>query len=149
MKPLVVLAIAFAASLGITALIDGNPDVRLSGRIALSAMLLLTCIGHFKFPKGMAMMIPDFIPAKVQFVYITGIFEFLAAIGLLIPSTERITGILLIIFFVLVLPANISAAIRRIDYEKGTIGGPGPEYLWFRIPFQLLLIFWVYWFAVR
>jgi uncharacterized membrane protein len=41
---------------------------------------------HFKFQKGMAMMIPDFIPAKMFWVYFTGFLEIAAGIGLMIPS---------------------------------------------------------------
>jgi hypothetical protein len=32
---------------------------------------------HFKFQKGMAMMIPDFIPAKMFWVYFTGFWKLL------------------------------------------------------------------------
>ena len=55
----------------------------------------------------------------------------------------------LIVFFILILPVNINAALRHIDYEKGTYEGPGTKYLWFRIPLQVLFILWVYWFALR
>jgi uncharacterized membrane protein len=50
---------------------------------------------------------------------------------------------------VLILPANIQAAIKRIDYQKGTTDGPGVNYLWFRVPLQILFITWVYLFAIR
>ncbi len=115
----------------------------------MSAMLLFTAIGHFAFSKGMALMIPDFIPFKKQVVYITGLFEIVAAIGLLVDGYQRITGWLLIAFFILILPANINAAIKKIDYQKGTTNGPGVKYLWFRVPLQLLFMSWVYFFAIH
>lgn len=94
-------------------------------------------------------MLPDFIPFKIAVVYITGVMEIAAAICLLIPSLSVWTGWALIVFFILLLPGNIKAAIQHIDYEKGTFNGKGPSYLWFRIPLQILFIAWVYFSAVR
>jgi uncharacterized membrane protein len=149
MKPLIVLLVVFMAALGITFLMQGTAAVNLSGRIAMSLMLLLTSFGHFKFSKGMAMMMPPFIPAKKQLVLLTGYLEIAAAICLLIPAVIKITGILLMAFFVLILPANIYAASKKVDLEKADHSGQGKNYLWFRIPLQLLFIGWVYWFAVK
>lgn len=52
----------------------------------------------------------------------------------------------LIAFLILVFPANIYAALNRVD-----MGGHewGPMYLLARVPLRLLLIGWAYWFAVR
>jgi uncharacterized membrane protein len=148
MEPLIVLIGVFILSLGITRLTNGNFNYSLSGRIAMSAMLLLTASGHFLFPKGMTAMLPGFVPFKKEMVFITGIIEIAAATGLLISSLQDSTAWFLIIFFILILPANISAAVKRIDYQKGTTDGPGLNYLWFRIPLQLLFISWVYFFAI-
>lgn len=144
MKPLIVLLSVFAVSLLTTKIVRGNFELALSGRIAMSAMLAFTAIGHFAFTKGMAMMLPDFIPFKSETVYLTGIIEIAAAIGLFIPNFRMVTAWLLIAFFILILPANIYATIKHIDYQKGTFDGNGLIYLWFRIPLQFLFIIWVY-----
>ena len=89
-------------------------------------------------------MLPDFIPYKTATIYLTGIIEIAAAIGLFIPSFSVITAWLLITFFILILPANIYAAIKHIDYQKATLDGNGLTYLWFRIPLQILFIVWTY-----
>ena len=149
MKPLIVLVVVFLVSLFITWIINGEADLLLSGKIAMSAMLLLTAIGHFKFRKGMTMMLPSFIPAKSAIVLLTGILEILAAIGLLVPVTQKITGICLVIFFIFILPANMYAAVKKVNFETGAFDGSGLSYLWFRIPLQLFFIFWVYWFVLR
>ena len=111
-------------------------------------MLLFTAMGHFMFPKGMAMMIPAFIPFKLGLVYVTAGIEILGAIGLHLPEWRLVTGWMLITFFVLILPANIKAAMERLDFQKATYNGNGPSYLWFRIPLQLFFIAWVYLSAV-
>ena len=148
MKPLIVLISAFLLCLAVTYII-GNPDINVSGRVAMSLMLVFTAIGHFKFTNGMAMMLPVFIPAKNQIVLVTGLIEILAAIGLLVLPTIKVTGILLIAFFVLILPANIYAAIKNVNLEKADNAGNGINYLWFRIPEQVFFITWVYFFSIR
>ena len=144
MKPLIVLLSVFAISLLSTKIFRGNYEFALSGRIAMSAMLVFTAVGHFVFTKGMTMMLPQFIPYKTETVYLTGVIEIVAAIGLLIPNFNGLVAWLLIVFFILMLPANIYAAIKNVDYQKGTFDGSGLTYLWFRIPLQVVFIVWTY-----
>jgi uncharacterized membrane protein len=65
----------------------------------------------------------------------------MAAVGLLIPATSRLTSWCLIAFFVAVLPANVYGALNRVG-----VGEHGPAYLWFRVPLQVLFIGWVWYF---
>jgi|SRR5450432_633079 len=148
MKPLIVLLITFICSLLILRLIHSAWDFTSSGNIAMGCMLLFTAIGHFKFPEGMAMMIPEFIPFKKELIYVTGILEIILGIGLLFSSTRFIAGLVSIIFFIVILPANIHAAIHKIDHEKATFDGKGKGYLWFRIPLQLFFIAWLLFFSI-
>ena len=71
MKPLIVLLTVFIISLLATKIRYKNYQLALSGRIAMSAMLLFTAVAHFAFSKGMAMMVP--VPYKTEIVYLTGI----------------------------------------------------------------------------
>lgn len=148
MKPLFVLFIAFVISDLIIRQYVGGTDYHLAGKIALAITLLFTSLGHFIYTKGMVLMLPGFFPLKKEIIYATGLLEVMAAFGLFIPSVSRLTGILLIVFFILILPTNIYASIRRLNYETATFGGRGPGYLWFRIPFQLLLIGWTFYFVL-
>lgn len=149
MAVLIVLIVTFLASLGITWAGLGEPSYILSGNIAMCAMLQFTALGHFKFSEGMKLMIPPFIPFKKTMVLLTGLMEIAAGIALLFPATRYATGIFLTLFFIALLPANIYAANRRLDYQKGTYDGKGPEYLWFRIPMQVFLIAWVWYFTIQ
>src|SRR5690242_3521205 len=144
MKPLIVLLGVFVIAIAATKFLRGSYDFSLSGRIAMSVMLIFTAVAHFAFTKGMAMMLPDFIPYKTETVYLTGFIELAAAVGLLIPNIRVLTAWLLIVFFILILPANIYAAIKHIDYQQATSDGNGLTYLWFRIPLQILFIVWTY-----
>lgn len=149
MKPLLVLLSSFVIALFMVKIVKREYDVALSARIGMAIMLCFTALGHFLFTKGMAMMVPPFIPFKTTLVHITGIFEVLLAMGLLIPKFQRISGWALLIFLILMLPANIYAAIHHINYQKGTFDGNGSSYLWFRIPLQLLFMVWTYLSAIR
>nr|WP_299073642.1 DoxX family protein [uncultured Allomuricauda sp.] len=149
MKPLLVLLLSFTISIFAVKIFKKEYDFAISARIAMSAMLVFTAIGHFVFTKGMSMMIPKFIPFKESFVYLTGLFEILIAIGLLIPRFIYISGWALLIFLLLMLPANIYASIHHVNYQKGTFDGHGLPYLWFRIPLQILFIVWTYICSIR
>lgn len=149
MKPLIVLLSVFAISLAVNKIFRGGYEFALSGRIAMSAMLIFTAVAHFAFTEGMAMMLPPFIPYKTGMVYLTGIIEVAAAVGLCIPNFRVITAWLLIVFLILILPANIYAAVKRVDYQKATFEGNGPTYLWFRVPLQILFIIWTYLSAIK
>ena len=113
MKPLFVLLISFGIVLLTTEVFDHQWNFSFAGNAAMSTMLLFTAVGHFTFSKGMTMMLPDFIPFKKEIVYVTGLIEILAAIGLLIPLYRHLASVLLIIFFILILPANIYAAFKK------------------------------------
>ena len=89
----------------------------------------------------MASMVPVSVPFRTELIYVTGIFELLGAIGIWIPRLTRLTGFLLILLLVGVLPANVYSAINRVEF--GGHGG-GPAYLLIRVPFQILVIWWTY-----
>ena len=149
MLPLFVLLGAFIVTLIVIKILTKLFNYPLSGRIAMAVMLAFTAIGHFAFTKGMTMMVPDFIPFKTEVIYLTGIIEIIAAVGLLIPGVRLWTGWALILFFILLLPGNIKAAFYHINYQSETTDGNGLEYLWFRIPLQILFIAWTYVSAIR
>ena len=144
MKPLLVLLTAFLLSLILIRFIKGQLSLALAAQIAMAVMLLFTAIGHFAFTDGMARMLPNFVPAKKELVYLTGVMEIGFAIGLLIPRYRVTVAWFLIVFFILILPANIRAALENINYQTGELNGKGISYLWFRIPLQLFFILWVY-----
>jgi uncharacterized membrane protein len=83
---------------------------------------------------------------RIPVIYLSGVFELLAAVAILITSIARPVGITLCIFLLMILPSNVYAAFQRLDFGGH---GAGPCYLLVRIPLQLFLIGWIYWFAVR
>lgn len=142
--PEIVLFTAFVLTLLIVRFRSGVFKYAYAFRVSMSCMLFLTASGHFLFTKGMSLMIPNPIPLKTEIVYLTGWIEIITGITLLIPATRKTTGWFLILFFILILPANIYGAMHHVNMETATFDGEGPVYLWFRIPMQLLFIIWVY-----
>lgn len=149
MKLLVILFGTFILALLSTKIFQGSWNFLFSGNLGMAVFIIFTGFSHFKFQKGMAMMIPDFIPAKMFWVYFTGIIEIVAGIGLMIPAIRETTAILLIVFYVLVFVANINSSKKNINIMQADYTGPGMKYLYTqRIPMQIILIAWTWYFGI-
>ncbi len=149
MKLLTILVAGFIVGLVATKIFQGEWNFLFSGNLGMAVFIIFTGLSHFKFQKGMAMMIPDFISAKMFWVYATGIIEIAAGIGLMIPAIRELTALLLMIFYVLVFVANINSSRKKINIFKADYTGPGMEYLYQqRIPMQVILIAWTWYFGI-
>lgn len=149
MKLLVILFATFIVSLLITLIFQEKADPVFSGNLGMTVFIIFTGFSHFKFQKGMVMMIPDYIPAKLFWVYFTGVLEIAAGIGLMIPPLREFTAVSLICFYVLVFIANIHSSKKNINIFKADHTGPGMKYLYIRrIPMQLILIAWTWYFGI-
>ena len=144
MKNIAAILIILLLPAGIAKLCGANANT--AGRIGIAAVFAFTALGHFLKRDQMAAMLPPSLPSRPAIVIISGVFEALLAILLLVPSYSKMAGIAVCAFLVLVTPVNILAAIKRVDF-----GGhaAGPKYLLVRIPLQALLFIWTYWFAIR
>jgi|SRR5215204_1276339 len=147
MAPLIILLAAFGLLFVVNkSLLEGGLSLAFIGRASLALMLVATGITHFTSTGPMVEMMPEAVPMKRGIVYLTGVLELLAVVGLLVDRLSRLTAVLLVVFFIVVLPANIAGSLKRVP-----LGGMenGPLYLFFRIPLQALFIFWAYYFGVR
>ena len=118
-------------------------DARTRARVALSLFFAFTGIGHFIKTDELVSMMPASVPYRLEAVYITGVLEFLGAIGIWIPALRKLIGICLIVMLCAFLPVNIYAALQRVDFGGHEVG---PAYLLARVPVQAFLIWWT-WFA--
>lgn len=122
-----------------------NPKFQIApakrARVGVTLFFLFASLGHFIRTEPMAEMLPPAVPYRIELIYLTGVFELLGAIGVWIPRLTRITGLLLIIMLLGLLPANIYSAFNRVEFGGH---GSGPSYLLVRVPFQLFAIFWTY-----
>ncbi|AFZ31536.1 hypothetical protein Glo7428_3047 [Gloeocapsa sp. PCC 7428] len=121
-----------------------NPHRRkeiLRGVFAVS--LVIVGITHFIRPEQYARIVPPPFPPFAS-VYLSGVFEILGGIGLLIPSMSVTAAWCLIALFIGVFPANIYMTIHNIKVE----GIPHSQLLYLaRLPLQAVLIAWAYWYT--
>ena len=146
MVVLVVLLGVFAVTWGLLAITQRPRQIRNAGCIAFAALFIFTGISHFALAEGMVKMLPEWIPGRYPIIYITGIMEIILGLGFLWPSVRRMSGLLTLTFLIAVFPSNIYAALNSVDFG-GNINGP--RYLFFRVPLQLFLLWWVWFMAVR
>ncbi|MEU8003502.1 hypothetical protein AB0B66_20285 [Catellatospora sp. NPDC049111] len=114
-----------------------------SGAHALAVMLVMTASAHFVPARVTVMpthadlvaMVPPFVPAPGLMVYATGVLELLGAIGLVLTRTRRVAGFGLAVLFLLLLPANVYAAVADVPFH-----GEAASPLWQRISEQVLYI---------
>ncbi|MCA6073593.1 hypothetical protein [Fulvivirga sedimenti] len=145
---LVILVSAFLLS-WIAGRLTGKWSLNYSGNLAVAIMLIFTGISHFIYTEGMILMLPHVVPAKKLVIYATGVLEILAAFGLLSPRHRKTTALLLMIFLIIILPANFKGAYDHLDLTTAQYDGRGPAYLWFRVPLQIGFIIWIWYFSFR
>lgn len=113
-------------------------------RLLLAAFIVTAGIFHFVKPVPFVKIVPDFLPYPLALVYISGFFEILGGIGLLIAPVSQLAAWGLIALFIAVFPANINMAVNQIQLD----GIPNsPIFYWARLPFQAVLIAWAWWFT--
>ena len=113
-------------------------------RYALATMLAFTATAHFTpLRHNLVRMVPSWVRWPRAAVYFTGVCELAGAVGLLVPRVRLAAGIALIVFFILVFPANVKAARTGVG-----VGSKSATPLWLRAPMQVLFIVLTWWSAV-
>ncbi len=116
--------------------------IRTIGVFLLGAFFTYAGINHFLMPEVYLHIMPPFLPAPLTLVYISGVFEILGGLGVLLPKTRSLSGWGLVLLLIAVFPANIYMLIEKVYLP----GMPQEEWLlWGRLPLQGVLIAWVWW----
>lgn len=112
-------------------------------RGVLAVSIIIVGITHFIRPEQYARIVPPPFPPFAS-VYISGFFEILGGIGLMIPFVSVAAAWGLIALFIAVFSANIYMTLYNIEVE----GIPHNQLLYIaRLPFQAVLIAWAYWYT--
>ena len=114
-------------------------------RITLGILFIAASTLHFSSDAELQ-IIPPFLPYRRAALYITGIFEMLGGIGLLIPRFQRSAAWGLVALLIAIFPANVYHALSGIQ-----LGGilNTRFYHWIRLPFQAVFIAWALWSSKR
>lgn len=113
-------------------------------RIVLAICIIVAGILHFVLPEPFIKIVPNLLPYPAAIVYISGFFEILGGIGLLVPVVSQAAAWGLVLLFIAVYPANINMAVNHIHINNI------PDSNWFhaiRLPFQFVLIAWAWWYT--
>ena len=78
----------------------------------LSVFFISFGIDHFVNPEFYLSIMPPNLPLKLEAVYISGLFEILGGVGVLIASARKIASLGLVALLVAVYPANIFMALN-------------------------------------
>lgn len=85
-------------------------------------------------------IVPPFLPKAHELVLVSGFFEMLGGLGVMLPLTRKPAGFGLIALLVAVFPANVYMAADTAKFGSVL---PAPL-LYARLPLQFLLIYWVW-----
>jgi uncharacterized membrane protein len=110
-------------------------------RILLAFFFIVGGILHFLKTSLYMTIMPAYLPYHLELVYISGVFEILGGIGILIPALRVYAGYGLIALVLAVTPANIQMAIDYLERDGLTAFS---LLLLLRLPLQLLIIYWIY-----
>jgi uncharacterized membrane protein len=113
-------------------------------RWLLTIFMVLAGVNHFVAPAPYVAIVPAALPAHLALVYISGVAEIAGGLGLILPATRRLAAWGLILLFVAILPANINMAIHHLPMSGHHVPA---ALLWARLPLQLVLIAWAFWYA--
>ena len=105
----------------------------------LAAFFINVGIDHFINPDFYLSIMPPAFPMHLEAVYISGFFEILGGICVLIPSLRIIAGWGLVALLIAVYPANIYMALTPEEFPDIPIA-----ILYFRLPLQFLFFYWAY-----
>ena len=107
--------------------------------IGLAAFFINVGVDHFVNPDFYLSIMPPAFPLHIEAVYISGVFEILGGIGVLIPKFRRFSGWGLVALLIAVYPANIYMAISPDTFPDIPVSA-----LYFRLVLQFIFFYWAY-----
>ncbi len=112
----------------------------------LAALFIGSGILHFAASDGFVRLMPPALPYPLELVYLSGAIEGTLGALLLVPRTQRAAAWGLIPTLVAIFPANIYGALTAAG-DHPAMPGVSVELAWLRLPLQLVLIAWAYWYT--
>jgi len=110
---------------------------------AVAGFFTFAGVGHFTNTEFFVAIVPPYLPAAYELVYISGVFEILGGIGVLVPATRRFAGYGLLALLVAVYPANIHMALHPEQFPDVPASG-----LYARLPVQFIFAAIIWWAAI-
>ena len=107
--------------------------------LGLAAFFINVGVDHFVNPEFYLAIMPGYLPLHLEAVYISGFFEILGGVSVLVPRLRSAAGWGLVVLLIAVFPANIHMAINTDLFPD-----IAPMKLYIRLVFQFIFIYWAY-----
>ena len=112
--------------------------VKLTLKIALGILFVLSGCAHFAFPKPYLKIIPPFLPLPLFLVYLSGLCEIVLGVGIFTRFARwaawGLVALAMAVFVQMALHPELTPNLPAWT-------------LWARLPFQAVLIAWAHWFT--
>lgn len=120
----------------------GQAKMQRGGQIFLGLFFLVAGVMHFVQDDAFAGIVPPLLPFPYVIVWVTGLMEIGFGLALLLKVQLPRTGLLLGLFLLAVLPANVHMAVNNVPLGETELS---PVAGWVRIALQFPLIALVLW----
>jgi len=107
--------------------------------ILLSVFFTYAGIDHLISPDFYVSIMPPWIPAHLELVYLSGVFEVMGGVGVLIPRFRAFAGAGLVALLIAVYPANLHMAFNPHLFPDIPVVA-----LYIRLALQFLAFYWAY-----
>jgi len=107
--------------------------------LGLAVFFINIGIDHFVNPDFYLNIMPSYLPLHLEAVYISGFFEIVGGVCVLIPRLRSAAGWGLVALLIAVYPANIYMALNPELFPDIAL-----SLLYIRLPMQFIFIYWAY-----
>jgi uncharacterized membrane protein len=108
--------------------------------LALAPFFVVAGLNHFVNEGFYLAMMPPWLPAHAELVFLSGILEVAGGVAVLVPRVRGAAGWGLVALLVGVFPANLHMALYADHFPQFSAFT-----LWARLPLQPLFIAWAWW----
>jgi len=110
--------------------------------LLLAVFFIGAGVNHFLSPDFYTAIMPPYLPWHRELVALSGVFELLGGVAVLIPALRSLAGWGLVALLLAVFPANVHMAVHPGPYVEGGVPLWG---LYARLPLQLVFLVWAWW----
>jgi uncharacterized membrane protein len=114
----------------------------------MGVLYIAAGVNHFAMTRLYVSIMPPYLPHPWAMVWLSGVAEIAGGVGVLVPDgfvfrgSRKVACWGLIALLIAVFPANLQMAMHPEMFASI----PGWA-LWVRLPLQLPLMFWAWWYA--
>lgn len=115
--------------------------IKAISKFVLALFMIGAGIMHFVNPEFFLKIMPPYLPFHKELVLVSGVFEVLLGVLLLVPASSRWAAWGIVALLIAVFPANL-----HVFQNQELIPAPPLVHL-LRLPMQGVLILWAYWYT--